>query len=86
MREQDVARLSPLGHAHLNELGRYRFPMLDPDAGSGRGAIHAPMTASRYDTGAVNLAAVPTAAGVPLLLRRAQDWHAREDRLLGLPS
>jgi len=33
VREEDVARLSPLGHAHLNELGRYRFPALPPDAG-----------------------------------------------------
>ncbi len=33
VREQDAVRLSPLGHAHLNELGRYRFPVLDPGAG-----------------------------------------------------
>lgn len=33
VREEDVVRLSPLGHAHLNELGRYRFPVLDPGAG-----------------------------------------------------
>ncbi len=25
VREEDVARLSPLGHAHINELGRYTF-------------------------------------------------------------
>ncbi len=25
IRDEDVARLSPLGHAHLNELGRYSF-------------------------------------------------------------
>jgi TnpA family transposase len=31
--DEDAARLSPLGHAHLNELGRYRFPVLGPDAG-----------------------------------------------------
>ncbi len=30
--EQDAARLSPLGHAHVNELGRYAFPALTPDA------------------------------------------------------
>jgi hypothetical protein len=42
VREEDVARLSPLGHAHLNSLGRYTFssppqdvglrPLRDPDA------------------------------------------------------
>ncbi len=26
VRESDVARLAPLGHAHLNCLGRYSFP------------------------------------------------------------
>jgi len=26
VRDEDVARLSPLGHAHLNCLGRYSFP------------------------------------------------------------
>jgi len=31
--EQDAARLSPLGHAHVNELGRYAFPTMAPDAG-----------------------------------------------------
>lgn len=31
--DEDAARLSPLGHAHVNELGRYRFPTLDPGAG-----------------------------------------------------
>lgn len=31
--DEDAARLSPLGHAHVNELGRYRFPMQDPGAG-----------------------------------------------------
>lgn len=25
VRDEDIARLSPLGHAHLNELGRYSF-------------------------------------------------------------
>jgi TnpA family transposase len=29
VREEDIARLSPLGHAHLNELGRYSFPTLE---------------------------------------------------------
>ncbi len=33
VREQDAARLSPLGDAHVNELGRYAFPALAPDAG-----------------------------------------------------
>jgi hypothetical protein len=32
VRAEDVVRLSPLGHAHLNELGRYHFPVLAPDA------------------------------------------------------
>jgi len=31
--EQDAARLSPLGHAHVNELGRYAFPAMAPGAG-----------------------------------------------------
>lgn len=29
----DAARRSPRGHAHVNELGCYRFPVLDPAAG-----------------------------------------------------
>jgi TnpA family transposase len=41
VRDEDVARLSPLGHAHINMLGRYTFttpstaalrPLRDPDA------------------------------------------------------
>ena len=41
VREEDVGRLSPLGHAHLNVLGRYTFtsvpgpglrPLRDPAA------------------------------------------------------
>jgi hypothetical protein len=40
VRNEDVARLSPLGHAHINMLGRYAFsprtdralgPLCDPD-------------------------------------------------------
>ena len=31
--DEDVARLSPLGYAHLNELGRYSFPTLPPGSG-----------------------------------------------------
>jgi len=33
VREEDVARLSPLSHAHLNCLGRYSFPA--PPVGAG---------------------------------------------------
>lgn len=33
VRDADIARLAPLGHAHLNELGRYRFPAQIPGAG-----------------------------------------------------
>ena len=33
VREEDVARLSPLGHAHLNVLGRYTFTTSAPTAG-----------------------------------------------------
>ena len=33
VQDQDVARLSPLGYAHLNELGRYSFPTLPPGSG-----------------------------------------------------
>ena len=44
LRDEDVARLSPLGHAHLNCLGRYAFttqppaelrPLRDPKARDG---------------------------------------------------
>ena len=28
-REEDVARLSPLGHEHINTLGRYAFSLPD---------------------------------------------------------
>jgi hypothetical protein len=31
--EEDVARLSPLGHAHINLLGRYTFTAPPPGAG-----------------------------------------------------
>jgi DNA-directed RNA polymerase specialized sigma24 family protein len=44
-RDEDAARLSPLGYAHINMLGRYTFPapssaqqlrsLRDPDAGVG---------------------------------------------------
>jgi len=33
VRDDDVARLSPLGHAHLNVLGRYTFATSAPAAG-----------------------------------------------------
>ena len=29
MREEDVARLSPLGYEHINMLGRYAFSLPD---------------------------------------------------------
>ena len=29
VRDQDVARLSPLGHEHINMLGRYTFTLPD---------------------------------------------------------
>jgi len=29
VREEDVARLSPLGHEHINMLGRYAFSLPD---------------------------------------------------------
>jgi hypothetical protein len=44
LRDEDIARLSPLGHAHLNCLGRYAFttqppaklrPLRDPNARDG---------------------------------------------------
>lgn len=45
VRDEDAARLSPLGYAHINMLGRYTFPapssaqqlksLRDPDAGVG---------------------------------------------------
>jgi hypothetical protein len=47
VRDEDVARLSPLGHAHLNCLGRYTFttsaptaalrPLRDPDSAGDTG-------------------------------------------------
>lgn len=33
VKDEDVARLSPLGFAHLNELGKYSFPTLEPGSG-----------------------------------------------------
>nr|WP_146134777.1 Tn3 family transposase [Actinopolyspora mortivallis] len=33
VREEDAARLSPLGHAHLNCLGRYTFTASAPNTG-----------------------------------------------------
>jgi hypothetical protein len=41
---RDAARLSSLGHDHLNELGRLQFPVLDPDAGSRPCRRHDPHT------------------------------------------
>ena len=35
VRDEDIARLSPLGHAHLNCLGRYAFTT-QPPQGYGR--------------------------------------------------
>jgi hypothetical protein len=32
VRDEDVARLSPLGHEHINMLGRYTFTLPDPVA------------------------------------------------------
>ncbi len=28
--EEDIARLSPLGHSHINKLGRYQFTLPEP--------------------------------------------------------
>jgi Tn3 transposase DDE domain len=33
VRDEDAARLSPLGHAHLNCLGRYAFTTRNPPSG-----------------------------------------------------
>ncbi len=33
VKDEDVARLSPLGHAHLNCLGRYAIASSAPDKG-----------------------------------------------------
>jgi hypothetical protein len=30
MKPEDVARLSPLGYAHINLLGRYSFTLAEP--------------------------------------------------------
>jgi len=45
VREEDVVRLSPLGHEHINLLGRYSFavPKRSPGASSGRSET--PLTA-----------------------------------------
>ncbi|HAM21352.1 MAG TPA: hypothetical protein DCQ04_03595, partial [Actinobacteria bacterium] len=32
VRDEDVARLSPLGHEHINVLGRYTFTLPEPIA------------------------------------------------------
>ena len=32
IRDEDVARLSPLGHEHINMLGRYAFTLPEPVA------------------------------------------------------
>ena len=44
VRDDDVARLSPLGHGHINMLGRYAlpFPIQWPVANCGRSAILPP--------------------------------------------
>lgn len=50
VRDEDVARLSPLGHAHVNMLGRYAFtpraetglrPLRDPAAHGDLGDVEA---------------------------------------------
>lgn len=32
VRDEDVARLTPLGHEHINMLGRYAFTLPEPVA------------------------------------------------------
>jgi len=41
VRDEDVARLSPLGHEHINMLGRYAFSLPDKTARGSR-ALHTP--------------------------------------------
>ncbi len=43
--DDDAARLSPLGHEHINLLGRYAFPR--PSANTALRALRNPDTAER---------------------------------------
>lgn len=40
--DEDVARLSPLGHAHLNCLGRYAITPSGPGSGQGLRPLRSP--------------------------------------------
>lgn len=42
LHEEDVARLSPLGHQHINLLGRYSFTLPEAVERGGLRALHAP--------------------------------------------
>ena len=45
VREEDVARLSPLGHEHINILGRYAFSLPDRIARGGLRPLRNPAPA-----------------------------------------
>jgi len=49
VRPEDVARLSPLGHAHVNTLGRYAFTLPDTVARGELRPLRDPRTASMDD-------------------------------------
>lgn len=48
-RPEDVARLSPLGHAHVNMLGRYAFTLPDTVARGELRPLRDPRTATPDD-------------------------------------
>jgi Tn3 transposase DDE domain len=46
--DEDVARLSPLGHEHINMLGRYAFTLPEPVARGELRLLRDPGTASGW--------------------------------------
>jgi hypothetical protein len=46
VRNEDVARLSPLGHEHINMLGRYAFTLPEPVARGELRPLRSPATLS----------------------------------------
>jgi len=47
MRIDDIARLSPLGHKHINLIGRYNFNL--PEEVGGTRALREPITIDEWD-------------------------------------
>ena len=50
VRDEDLARLSPLGHEHINMLGRYAFILPEPVAPGELRPLRSPASSSDDDS------------------------------------